>query len=1841
MMIKHQVLLVIAFLLMGSYQIDGQCTSYPSPLIITDFSSHCEEKEHGENAQGRPECLIACEGMTINYFTQAVAGHSYVWTVFGDVMSTASGASVDVTWGAVGAGLVQVTETDGNGCSTTTEVCVDIVESPTADFTTIPLPSSGLITICQGDEVYFFDNSSPDVIAWEWDFGDGGFSNDPDPSHTFTTGGNTYTVTLTVYNECGCSDTKEIKVKVLTAEVPIVACISTLCEKDEATYSVTNACPGATYQWQVISGGTLLSNPNDPTATVDWNNPVNGVGVLEVLVTGCNNSCPVPTQVVIPILSNNLSISGPTDVCTDATVQFSLPSQPNSTYTWNISPSSGYTIAYYGSMIEVTFFTAQPYVISVQPQFGDWRCDFGYGIFDLPIEVKDPFEMFPSVETICETEDITFSLFPSVSAGATWVAIDGSGGISTLPGSSGTSYTISAGTLTAGSYEIQATDNGNQYCNDYASAYLTINPAAPALSGGINGVLDVCDNSSHNYTASPDPGHYLEWTVSTGSTLNGSGTTAIGDEVVVTFGGGGPYTLSVVQVPLLPPACPSLPVSISINEIIPAAPAIGGPNTVCADVDNTYSITAPAGATLYNWSVTPNFLGSIVSGQGTPSPVIQFHQGGTSAVINLETTICNSIETSNYAVTITSPSLTIGGPIDGCVNDPIIFTGTLNPAGSASWDWEYNSPGITTPNTSGNPTTKTFNQAGSYGISGTATYTSGVCSGISVTSNHTIDIKPEPLVNVTGTNGLIICAANGVPSTDLVASVTNTTGSSGSYTFLWTPPSGPNQTTATFFGASVPGAYNLLVTDSGTGCTNETTVFVSENCDPPDPCPAPPNSLDFTVNNLPCSHIIEFDEDNSVAFASISWDFGDGNVGFGPNVVHTYENSGYYNVIMYVELTSGDICAYAEQVIIPYVPEFIWEFSCNGSNQIETHLINQTDYLPGTSGSLSYTWNVPTQGTFTTTDVDVVLAGGNYNVTLTVNQGASSCTIIHNVEVPDLPDATISGPLKACEDNPVQFTSPFVAGNSYEWDFTDGSFSIIDNPTKEFSNAGFFTIELEVTDEWGCTDFDDHTIEILQNQLVVSIDPTTPACNNLSLTGNVTGAYPTYFDFSITGAGGSPPVNSGTIFSTSGNPTGNVTLSGDYVLTVTDAEGCSAQSAIESVLIIPDPPSPIIGLDEYCQGDNITLVTIPGYTAYTWTGTAPGGGSTLPAGSTTDQFSFNSGTPGVYNVDLTVDNGTCTSSNTFTTTVNPIPVGLNISGPSPACVPATLTAGVSGGPAIANYVWSNGDTGNSTVVNAGGQTQVIAYTAEGCSDSDVFELSEGPDLSDLAVGCYCFPEPVSWNGPTGPGYTYQWYFNGSPIPGATGQTYDIDFISGGGMGPGVYNLEVTNNAGCSTYSDDIVIDLGEDCEKCEFRVELKDIECIGKDEVNGGTLYEITVQVTNFHVSFSSFAGTSTNGIVHNGTMTPSAIPGSGAQTTVTFNFTLQGGTPLIINFQGTGLNGINCDYDLIIEKFPDCETGKPCDLKFFEAKVECLYTNGTYSYYSYELPISNLGNTLTNLVIQPCNPNVTITTSTSTLPSTTSTLVTGNIIAPAGMNGDCFIVTGIDAITGEKCEWVIEIKFPKCKEEPHYCQAVVKDKKIDCGKPYIDAYGYAHYELDITISTSLINGNVWVNPSISQNENLVTNLSYTSSGGTYSISFEVVDLPPGNDPLCFGVTIYDGGKFCATKFCIKRPECNHHTRIPELANNLQSTLPGDKLLKVSPNPASTALLLDYNIPTLGATEIKMISIDGRTVHHLTGIAIRNEITLDVSQLASGLYSVLIIQDGELKAIEKVIVNHR
>lgn len=112
-------------------------------------------------------------------------------------------------------GDITVYVKDVNGCNIDVSRTVDfppLFADAAFEYSVISLDSEGEILI--NDPIQFNDHTTGNVIAWEWDFGDGSRSYDQHPKHTYSSPG-IYDIKLRVYDTYGCSTLSTIEVEVI------------------------------------------------------------------------------------------------------------------------------------------------------------------------------------------------------------------------------------------------------------------------------------------------------------------------------------------------------------------------------------------------------------------------------------------------------------------------------------------------------------------------------------------------------------------------------------------------------------------------------------------------------------------------------------------------------------------------------------------------------------------------------------------------------------------------------------------------------------------------------------------------------------------------------------------------------------------------------------------------------------------------------------------------------------------------------------------------------------------------------------------------------------------------------------------------------------------------------------------------------------------------------------------------------------------------------------------------------------------------------------------------------------------------------------------------------------------------------------------------------------------------------------------------------------------------------------------------------------------------------------------------------------------------------------------
>ena len=349
--------------------------------------------------------------------------------------------------------------------------------------------------------------------------------------------------------------------------------------------------------------------------------------------------------------------------------------------------------------------------------------------------------------------------------------------------------------------------------------------------------------------------------------------------------------------------------------------------------------------------------------------------------------------------------------------------------------------------------------------------------------------------------------------------------------------------------------------------------------------------------------------------------------------------------------------------------------------------------------------------------------------------------------------------------------SPFT----YQWDMSASS-----QTTATVANLSLGVYLFTVTDANGCTKVD--SVTITEPSILTSA---IGSATNVSCNSGSDGSA------SVTVAGGTTPYSYAW---PSGDTTANDTglSQGTYIVTVTDANGCTSTSSI--TINEPSVLSSTISssVDVSCNGgsDGTASVTVNGGTApysYTW-----------PSGTPTATETGLS--PGTYVVTVT-DFNNCTTTSSVTITEpnvlsSAIATSTNVSCNGGADGTASIT--VTGGTAPYSYAWPSGDT----TANDSGLTQgtyVVTITDfNNCTDTSSVVITE-PNLltstisATTAVSCNGGADgtaTVSASGGTAP-YSYSW---------PSRATTAIDT----GLTQGTYIVTVTDSLGCSSTSNVLI-----------------------------------------------------------------------------------------------------------------------------------------------------------------------------------------------------------------------------------------------------------------------------------------------------------------------------------------------------------------------------------------------------------------------------------------------------
>jgi hypothetical protein len=868
-----------------------------------------------------------------------------------------------------------------------------------------------------------------------------------------------------------------------------------------------------------------------------------------------------------------------------------------------------------------------------------------------------------------------------------------------------------------------------------------------------------------------------------------------------------------------------------------------------SDLTFTTSVIAPVALTMpasgvgattasFNGTVTANNVSSTVSFDygltiaygttvtGTPSPVngmiplaVVYNATGLTmntlyhfrvCATNSAGSSCGSDLTFTTGCPLPGPAGTITGPVSVCQGSTgnVYTVPPITNATGYNWTLPPNASVTAGGNTNSITVSYALNStSGNVTVTGTAICGNGASSSLAVTVN------PKPTVTLSGPSPVCVGTTGSIYTTE-----------AGMTGYIWTVSAGgtptaggtaaSNTVTVTW---NTVGAQTVSVnyTTPG-GCTaSAPTVYnVPVNPRPTPTISGPPSVCVGTTGNIYTTQ---------AGMSGYSWTVSPGGTltgGAGTNAITVTWNTAGAQLVT-VNYTNSSGCSAANPVNYPVtvnlrpIPSITGPAnSCVGSNGN----VYTTD-----AGMTSYVWTVSSGGAITsgsgTNSITIAWAAIGAQTVCVNYTNANGCSATTptclSITINALPVPTITGPANACTGSTGNVYTTQTGMTNYLWtvssggQITAGGTTNSNTVTVKWNTAGAQTVSVNYTNAGNCSATLPVIYPVTVNQTPVpTITGSSSMCVNSGYYNYTTEAGMTGYAWTVSSGG---VINSGAgtnQVSVSWVSAGAQTISVNYSAT----GGCTAPApTVKNITVnaLPGPAGAITGIPSVCAGTsgfNYSVPAISNATTYVWSLPA---GATITSGSGTNAIVVSYSTSAVSGNFTVQGNNICgsgTISAPYAVIVVPLPGAAGtITGNSLVCEnDAAVVYTVSPIADATGYVWT---VPTGAIIVAGANTNSITvdfpspsasgnitvFGTDFCGNGTVspdFQVTVNPVPPAPVITAVL--NTLSSSAPTG----NQWYFNGTMIPGATGQTYLADQS-------GNYTCIVTLN-GCSSAISNVI-----------------------------------------------------------------------------------------------------------------------------------------------------------------------------------------------------------------------------------------------------------------------------------------------------------------------------------------------------------------------------------------------------------------------------------------------------
>ena len=1010
------------------------------------------------------------------------------------------------------------------------------------------------------------------------------------------------------------------------------------------------------------------------------------------------------------------TVNQPADVtaCANTVVNVPFTGSAGATFSWtNNNTAIGLGASGTGN---INFTTANvgaitTGTITVTPING---CNGQPVTFDITVN-PIPFVNDPPNQAVCSNEQVNV-IFTGNAGTYNWTNSNPAIGLP-ASGSGDLNFTATAGPAT-GTITVQPVQGA---CIGTAQTFtITIN-TAPV----INAVADVtvCGGGGVNTIFTGTPGAQYTWTNSNpaiGLAASGTGN--------VVFTSANPANVETGTITVTPAigTCQGNPEIFTVT-VNPTPTVVDPPNqTVCSgeQVDVVFNGN---GGPAFNWTNSNTAIGLGATGSGNIGFTAANVVANTTGNITV-TPVANGCTGApqNFTLTVTPlPVATQPADVIVCGGTNVTVMLAAQP-GAAVLSWTNSNPAIGLPASgTGNIVFSAAGVTTQQTALITVTPTLGLCTGLPVTFDITID--PSPEVNLNPVN-LAVCG--GAPILlDLLANA------SPGATLTWTnnntstgiPASGTGNINETAAPVTAVQVSTVVITPTLGACTGPTeTATVTVNPTPTLTQPADltacgGQNVAVTLAGQPAGAAFSWTNDNTAIGLGAS---GSGNINFVAAQVANAE-TGQISVTPILGACTGTVQTF--DITVNPTPEVNLNptaLAVCGGQPINVDL--SANATPGAT----FTWTnnnvntgIPASGsgniaataaTVTTAQVSVI------SVTPTLGVCAGTPETI-TVTVNPTPTATLPADQTACGGQTVSVNlTGQPAATTVSWTNTNTAIGLAASGTGNINFtaaavAGAETGQITITPTLGACTGVAQTFDITVNPTpAVNLNPTTLAvCGGepiqINLSANATpGSTLTWTNNNVNT--GIPASGSGDIDATAAAVT---TVQVSVVSAIPTLGACTGPAQAVTVTVNPLPTLNQPGDETACGGENVVVAFTgqPAGTVFSWTNDNPAIG--LPAsgaGNLNFVTSFPANTE-IGQITATPTLGVCTgAAQTFSITVEPTPE-LNLNPASSAVCggePILIDFEANALPGTA-FIWTNNNT--DTGIPASGTGNIIEIAA--------------------------------------------------------------------------------------------------------------------------------------------------------------------------------------------------------------------------------------------------------------------------------------------------------------------------------------------------------------------------------------------------------------------------------------------------------------------------------------------------------------------------------------------------